>query len=236
MILNKPYTLITTKQITPSVWSYIFKANDGTSVDFTPGMFAMLEYRNESYKVARAFSIANAPPSDYFEFLIALIHGQLTSRLEAAKTGDVYYLSAPYGQFKFDIESASKLLFLAGGTGLAPFLSMLRQAKSLSKKIDCVLLYSVKYPDEIINKEELNAMGQELGMKLTVTVTRPKEGDGWNGETGHVDAEMILRHTADFKERTAYICGPPAFVKGLKEALVSLGVNERSIKAEMWGE
>ena len=235
MILNKPYTLTSIRKVTPAVWSFVFKANDNTPVEFIPGMFAMLEYRSEGIKVARAFSIANAPPSDYFEFLVALVHGQLTSRLETAKAGDVYYVSAPYGQFKFDTGNA-KTLFLAGGTGLAPFLSMLRQARRLSKGIDCIMLYSVKYPAEILEKEELESMRQGIGLKVVVTVTRPAEGDGWTGERGHVNSEMIKRNAPDFLERTSYICGPPAFVKALKDALVSLGVSERSIKAEMWGE
>ncbi len=200
-------------------------------------MFAMLEYRgvNTKESVARAFSIANAPPSDELEFLISLIHGRFTSKLDTAKVGDVYYVSAPYGQFKFDINSGSKFLFLAGGTGLAPFMSMLRLIERNGQKIDCAMLYSVRYPDEIIDKEELDRMSQRLGVKTSVTVTRPADGDGWSGEKGHVDSSMILRHVPDVKERTSYICGPPAFVKALKDALVSLGVSPNAVHAEMWG-
>ncbi|HUB92786.1 MAG TPA: hypothetical protein VL945_02395, partial [Candidatus Saccharimonadales bacterium] len=72
--------------------------------------------------------------------------------------------------------------------------------------------------------------------KLTTTVTRPQPGDGWAGTTGHVNAEMIVNDVPDFKERISYICGPPAFVKAVKEALVGLGADEKKIKAEMWGE
>ena len=215
----------------------MFKAQDGTTIDFVPGMFAMLEYRNPETKegIARAFSIANPPPSDELEFLISLIHGRFTSKLDTAKMGDVYYVSAPYGQFRFDINSGTKFLFLAGGTGLAPFMSMLRMLENKRQRIDCNMLYSVRYPDEIIDREELDEMEQKVGVKTTVTVTRPAEGDGWSGEKGHADSAMILRHVPDVKERSSYICGPPAFVKALKLALMSLGVDEKSIHAEMWG-
>lgn len=238
MILNKPYLLTEIKKLTPTVTSFVFKAQDNTAIDFTPGMFAMLQYKGEDGKViARAFSIANSPPSSELEFIIALIHGAITSKLEVAKVGDLYYVSAPYGQFKFDLNSGNnKFLFLAGGTGLAPFMSMLRYAKSLGKEIDTNIIYSTKYPTEIIYKDELSDHEKTSEFKMTITVTRPQQGDGWTGATGHVNADMIAKYAPDFKERTSYICGPPAFVKAVKDALVSLGVDEKSIKAEMWGE
>ncbi len=238
MIVGKPFYISNIRRCTPSVVSFTFKAQDGTDIDFVPGMFAMIEYRNSSTgeKISRAFSIANAPPTDSLEFLIAMIHGRFTGKLDTAKINDVFYLSAPYGQFKFDMDKDTKLLFLAGGTGLSPFMSMIRQIEKNSRKVDCVVLYSVKFPNEIIEKDELERFEKELGIKIIVNVTRATEGDGWNGEKGHADASMISRHVQDVKDRVSYICGPPAFVKALKAALVSLGVDEKEIKAEMWGE
>lgn len=237
MIVNRPYSLVEIKKLTPTVSSYVFKAQDGTAIDFTPGMFAMLTYKDPDGKaIARAFSIANSPPSDHLEFIVALIHGQITSKMEIARPGDIYYVSAPYGQFKFEMKSGEKYLFLAGGTGLAPFMSMLRQAKQQNVGIDTQTIYSTKFPNEIIYADELKEYEKTSKFKLTITVTRPQPGDGWTGLTGHVDAAMISRSVPDFKERVSYVCGPPAFVKAVKEALVSLGVDEKSIKAEMWGE
>ena len=238
MIVGKPYIISSIRKCTPSVTSFVFTAKDGTDIDFVPGMFAMLEYRDgvTGEKISRAFSIANPPPSNNLEFLISMIHGRFTSKLDNAKVNDTYYISAPYGQFKFDLENTSKLLFLAGGTGIAPFMSMIRQIEKTNKKADCIVLYSVKFPDEIIEHEELDRFEKELGIKTIVTVTRAKDGEMWDGEKGHVDANMIMRHVPDVKERISYICGPPAFVKALKTALVSLSVDEKEIKAEMWGE
>ena len=238
MIVNRPYVLREIKKLTPTVSSFLFKAQDGTSIDFTPGMFAMLQYKNQATgeAIARAFSIANAPPSDHLEFIIALIHGRFTSKLDAAKEGDTYYVSAPYGQFKFDINSSPKFLFLAGGTGIAPFMSMLRQAKQLGSQMDSYMIYSTRYANELIYKEELDEYSKNPKFRVAITVTRPQQGDGWTGQTGHVNADMIAKDCPDFKERISYICGPPAFVKALKDALTSLGVDQKNIKAEMWGE
>ncbi len=237
MIKDRPYTITEIKKLTPSVTSFLFKADDGTSIDFTPGMFAMLKHVDSSTgeSIARAFSIANEPPSDHLEFVISLIHGRFTSKLDNAKIGDKYLVSAPYGQFRFDIGSSKKFLFLAGGTGIAPFMSMMRYAKRLNSDMNSVMLYSTKYANELIYKDQLDEYAKDSSFRLVTTVTRPQDGDGWTGETGHVNAEMIKKEVPDFMERVSYICGPPAFVKACKDALISIGVNPDNVKAEMWG-
>ncbi len=236
MIIQKPYVLIETVKTTPEVTVFKFKAQDNSRIDFVPGMFAMLFYKNQATgeQVGRAFSIANSPNSDYLEFFIALINGRMTSKLAQAKTGDVYYVSAPYGQFKF-ADGDKKLLFLAGGTGIAPFFSALRQMKEQGQVVDCALMYSTKYSNDIIMKEELDSLTDSLKTKLVITVTRPADGEVLPYETGHIGPDMILKHVADAKGRVCYICGPPAFVKAMKEGLLSIGTPQENIKAEMWG-
>ena len=238
VVVNKPYVLTSIEKSTRDVTTFRFESKEKTSVHFIPGMFAMLTYKDpETGKsISRAFSIANAPPSDYFEFFIAMINGQLTSKLADAKVNDVYYISAPYGQFQFDINAGTKFLFLAGGTGVAPFFSMLRQAESMNKKLDCSMIYSVKYPYDIIEKEEIEKFEKDMDLKNLVTVTRPAEGDGWTGQTGRINGEMIKKFVPDFLDRIIYICGPPAFVTALKNDLIAMGANDREIRAEMWGE
>lgn len=237
MIVKKEYALEKIDHTTKDVTVFTFKSGDGTKVDFSPGMFAMLFYKNPDTgeEIGRAFSIANAPPSDTFEFMIAMVNGRLTSKLAEAKVGDVYHISAPYGALKLDLSLGGKFLFLAGGTGVAPFFSMIRYLKANNDAIDVNMLYSIRYPYEIIEKPELDTFGTE-GCSVTVTVTRPQPGDGWGGQTGHIDAEMVKKYAPDFASRVPYICGPPKFVQAMKDALISLGVSERSIKAEMWGE
>jgi ferredoxin-NADP reductase len=237
-MIKKPYVLESVENATPNSRTFRFKSQDGAAVDFTPGMFVMLYYRNSETgeEIGRAYSIANAPPSDYFEFTISMIHGMLTSKLEAAKPGDVYYISGPYGQFKIEFEEGSKVLLLAGGSGVVPFVSMIKRVKKMGGRVDADLIYSVRYPTEVIYSGELQDDVSKLGMKLIVTVTRPAPGDGWTGQTGHIDAEMIKKYVPDLAERTCFLCGPPKFVSAVKDALVSLGVDRKAIHSEMWGE
>jgi len=234
---HKQYFISYINKETPDVFMFRFAARDATKVSFRPGMFVMLEHSDEiaCVNVCRAYSIASAPEEDFLEFLISMVHGQFTSHLDTAKVGDPYYVSGPYGQFSFSPETDKKVLFLAGGTGLAPFLSMLREIKLLGSGTDVRMLYSVRYPNEILRKAELEELSRQTGLKLNVTVTRPQPGDGWTGETGHIDAGMIKRLVPDYAKRVPYICGPMAFSKAIREALIEMGVPLESIKADIWG-
>ena len=111
-----------------------------------------------------------------------------------ANIGNTFLLKCPNGQFRFDPNTDRNVVFIAGGTGLAPFISMLRHIKVTNSRSNVVLLYSTKYSNEIIRKDELNGYVADLGITLVVTVTRPQPGDGWTGQTGHIrqgDAHQI---------------------------------------------
>ncbi len=223
---------------TPEVEMVRLKPVSAEPMDFDPGMFVMIsgiEKTTQKEMVARAFSIASEPVSAVMEFFVVKEHGGHVSHFMHAQPGDPYIITGPYGQFKFNPEENKKVLFVAGGTGLAPFMSMLRHIKIVKAGNDVVLLYSVKYPTEIIRKEELDAMQSLIGLKLIVSVTRPQPGDGWNGETGHISADTIKKYAPDFMERTGYICGPLAFVKAMKDAFAALGVPQSQVKADVWG-
>lgn len=234
---HKSYTISYISKETPDVCLFRLKTGDATKVNFKPGMFVMLEYCDKvaCTSLMRAYSVASAPQQDFLEFIISMGHGQFTSHLDTAKIGDEFFITGPYGQFSFSPDTDKKVLFLAGGTGLSPFMSMLREIKLLGSDTDVCMIYSVRYPNEIIRKAELEELSKQIKLKLNVTVTRPQPGDGWTGETGHINADMIKKLVPDCAQRTAYICGPLAFAKAIKEVLVAMGMPDASIKADIWG-
>jgi len=241
LITERKYVLKEKIDETPEVLILKFMPEDGNPVQFDPGMFMMITGVDETGKkyTSRAFSIASDPSTPGMEFMVIKEpqHGDHIGRSHFvdAKIGDVFFLRGPNGQFRFDPSVDKKVIFIAGGTGLAPFISMLRHIKVTDSKSDVILIYSTKYPTEVISKDELNSYASDLGTKIIITVTRPKEGDGWTGRTGHIDAQMLKDTAPDISERTMYICGPLAFVKAVKDALVSLNISQERIKADVWG-
>ncbi len=236
-VTKKLYEITVSRPDTPEVQLVRMKAVDGTAMNFDAGMFVMIYGIDAAGKeyVGRAFSIASEPSAQEMEFFVVKEHGGHVSHFTETKPGDRYSVVGPHGQFKFVPGVDKKVLFIAGGTGLAPFMSMIRHLKKLGSDTDAVLLYSIKFPTEILVKDELYQLCTGLGIKLVITVTRPQEGDGWSGETGHIGADMIKKHAPDVKERVSYVCGPLPFVNAIKDALVQLDVPKNEIKADVWG-
>lgn len=233
---NREYEIYDIIHETPDVDVFKLKDEDGTRLDFNPGMFVMLTYTdpNTNTSITRAFSIASAPKSDILEFYIHMIHGRFTSKIEDMRIGDKLKVSGPHGQFKFVPNDDKKVLFIAGGTGLAPMMSMLREINNNTTDTDVVLIYSVRFPDEIIAKDELNDISKKINLKISITVTRQSDEE-WSGERGHIDSDMIKRECVDYSERTVYICGPLNFVKAMKLATSSLDIKPIKVKADVWG-
>ncbi len=240
-ISERKYVLADKIDETPDVLILKFMPEDGAPCVFDPGMFMMISGIDAQGKryVGRVFSIASDPSTPGMEFMVIKEprHGDHIGRSHFvdAKIGDIFYLKGPSGQFRFDPNSDKKVGFIAGGTGLAPFTSMMRHIKAVEAKNDVVLFYSVRFPSEIIWKSELESYVSEMGAKLVITVTRPQEGDNWSGQIGHIDAEMVRKYAPDFLERGWYVCGPLTFVKAVKDALSSLGINQNKISADVWG-
>ncbi len=249
-IIEREYSLTEKIDATPEVLILRFKPADGSQNLFEPGMFMMISGIDPTGKryVGRAFSIASDPSSPDMEFFIIKqhVHGDsvVKSQFVDSNIGDKYLLKGPNGQFRFDPSLDKKVMFIAGGTGLAPFMSMLRHVKLVNTGTDIITLYSVKYPTEIILKEELEQLTNDFGAKLVVTVTRPPtQGqpatqapeNGLSMETGHIDSNMISKYCNDLSERTFYICGPLPFVQAIKTALASLQVPNERVKADVWG-
>ena len=236
--VKRPFVVTEKIDETPEVLIVRFKAQDGKPLSFEPGMFVMtfgVDKATGKEFIGRAFSIASEPEIDTFELFVVKEHEGHRSHFVDAAIGEQFNITGPHGQFKFTIGTDKKVLCLAGGTGMAPFMSMVRQISTMEADTDARMIYSIKYPTEIIRKQELGSLEGQINLKTLITVTRPAEGDGWTGRTGHIDAEMIKSFAPDYMERSPYICGPLAFVKAIKDALISLGVPQNRIKADVWG-
>ena len=241
-IVERKYFISEKIDETPEVLIVGMRPEDGKPNAFDPGMFMMVagidKVTGEKH-VARALSIASDPSSINIEFFVIKnpTHGDHIgqSHFTQIEINDPFVLKGPSGQFKFDPNKDKKVIFIAGGTGIAPFMSMLRHMRVVKADTDVVMLYSIKFPTEIIRKDELSSFTEQQKLKLTVTVTRPTEGDGWTGQTGHIDSTMIQKYAPDFSERMCYICGPLAFVKAAKDALAALNIPPQRISADVWG-
>jgi ferredoxin-NADP reductase len=225
----KRYKISDIKALAPSTNRYRLKPIE-EEIDYMAGQFAFIHLLDENNGsiVKIPYSIASAP-GDELEFCIKIVGGALTKRLDQMKVGDIVGIEQAGGHFAYNDEK--KVGMIAGGTGIAPIMSILRDAAKRNIEGEFVLFYSTRSKDSIIYREELEKLNKDERFRIIITLTR----DEWEGETGRVSKEMIERHVPDATALNWWICGPLSMAKERKDELISLGVEPKQIKIEGWG-
>ncbi len=198
---------------------------------FISGQYCMLTIVGALQGESRPFTISSSPAeSDYLEFTIKQT-GEFTGQLFKCVVGDTIEIKGPFGNsLLFDEHIHNDIVYIAGGSGIAPFLSSLRYAddKKLSNKF--TLLYSNRTQEDIICKADLDSFDKDR-LKVIYCLTR-ETPEVWDGELGHLDKENLLKLVSDPLNKTWYICAPPAMVNSLKQVLEEMGVER--IYTEAW--
>jgi NAD(P)H-flavin reductase len=185
----------------------------------------------------RPYSIASAPADSSadgnIEFLLrALPGGGLGRHLDGVREGARVDFEGPFGAFVLpDDLTDTPLLFLAGGTGIAPLRSLAREARARGHQGPRHLLYSVRDASDVAYAEELARWGEDHHGTATITATRHAT-PSWRGSRGRIDLPMLSRFTPDAP--LCFVCGPPAMVEGLTHALSQLGVPAGHVRTEQW--
>jgi len=166
----------------------------------------------------RSFSMANTPATaSELEFMIKLYpDGRFSGLLERGEiaVGDELEVTGPYGVFTLRKSSPRRLVFIGGGAGMAPILSLLRAMAEIGVARPATYYYGARRPEDLFHLDELRALGERLpGFRFVPALSEVEPGaEGWTGETGLV-TDVVRRHEGDaLDEIDAYLCGPPPMV------------------------
>jgi ferredoxin-NADP reductase len=229
------YKIVSIAHPAPEVRVFRLSPLEGSVIPYAPGQFVFLHMLDErgASLLRRPYSIASAPSSSFLEFAIDMVGGQMTSRLERLEEGAVLGVEGPAGHMVFKGEP--KAAFIGGGTGVAPFIGMLRHIAEKAIPGRFVLFYSTRTREHMLYRDELEMLQKRhAGIKVVITLTR-ETPEGWPGECGRISSEMMLRHVPDAKDFDWYVCGPPGLVKSARECLASLSVDPKRLRMEGWG-
>ncbi len=205
------------------------KMERGRFGDYRAGQFVYLRFPSlAAGGEEHPFTLSSAPSEDVLAVTVKVL-GDYTAGLKELKTGDPVIIDGPYG--KFCPGGGRALIFLAGGIGITPFISSLREILP-SFHHPLVLFWSVRNPDELVYDRELRRMEEEYScFNYYPTVT----GEGGEGlMRGRIDRNMILRLTdKDVREQALwYCCGPAAMMETMKKVLKGLEVSKGNIRTE----
>lgn len=222
---------------TPTVKAFRFKLPKDEGIGFYPGQFFMVSFLNDpEIRTGRAYSIASSPmQKGYLEIALNKV-AQFTAKLFQARKRDILRFKGPFGKFYFNEEMKNDLVLIAGGTGITPLMGIMRYCsdKGLGNKIE--FIYSVRTPDEIIYKAELERLKKSnKNFDYVVTITRPEQSHNWNGKTGRISLELLKENIDEFGDKIYFLCGPKEFVDNIVSMLQSFGVVKEQIKTDVWG-
>jgi ferredoxin-NADP reductase len=205
-----------------------------------PGQHVDIRLTGEDgYSAQRSYSIASAPEAPGLAITVERISTGEVSPYLATEVGpgDRFELRGPIGgYFVWTVQSGGPLMLIAGGSGIAPLMAMLRHRAAAGSAVPARLIYSSRSFEDIIYRDELerlSAPGQGLDVIHTLTRERPA---GWRGETQRIDADMLARLGFAPAERPRiYICGPTALVETAARSLLALGHERNLIRTERFG-
>lgn len=199
--------------------------------DYKPGQFMFVKIRIEKEEIQKPFSISSSPTEKGFiEFTKKLTDHIFSRALNSFKVGDWMGIDGPYGRFTFEGEY-ERIAMLSGGVGITPLRSICRYCTDTQLDTEIVLLYGNRTERDIVFKKEFEEM-QRQNKKLKVVFTVDEASKDWNGFTGLIDTEMIMKVIPDYDRRVFYICGPPGMVKAMEELLYSIGIPRANIQEE----
>ena len=201
---------------------------DGDGMKFTAGQFANIQIPGT--QLLRPYSMANSPKDkNIMEFVIKIFPGgkfsqQLESRL---KVGDKLQVHGPYGELRIRL-SHRNIIMVAGGSGLAPLLSMLYQLAEKGNERPVQFFFGARTTGDLYYIDELEAAAQTMPVLEFIPVLSESWPRDWRGETGLV-TEAISRYRESFKHYDAYLCGPPPMIDAATSLLVDRGVRPRNV-------
>jgi len=206
--------------------------------DFIPGQSTDLTLLNppetDSEGNIRTFSIASAPFEDQLIFATRMRDTAFKRSLKKMPLGTAVKMDAAMGSFTLHKNSAKPAVFLAGGIGITPFSSIVRQADHDHAPHKLYLFYSNRRPEDAPFLEVLqNLEKTNPNFRLIATMTdMSRSKKTWNGETARIDQEMLSKYLNDLQRIIYYVAGPPVMVSGMRKMLVASDVDEDDIRTD----
>ena len=182
----------------------------------------------------RALSIASAPHDRNLMVAMRFRTTAFKRTLNSLPLGTELLLQGPYGSMTLPRNTTRPAVLVAGGIGITPFRSLIRNAAESRSPRRLFLFYSVRVPEEAAFLDELREMEQcKMPYKFICTVTQPEKSRmAWRGETGRISIELLSKWIPDLSVPIYSIAGPPGMVTGVRRMLIGAGVAEEDIRAE----
>ncbi|MBU2549107.1 MAG: 2Fe-2S iron-sulfur cluster binding domain-containing protein [Proteobacteria bacterium] len=226
------------RQETASTKSFRLVSADGRLPPFQAGQYVNLFVEIDGVRTSRPYSIASPPnQTGYYELAVRRVPDGFVSSylLDEVRVGAELAGSGPAGNFyHHPVFHGRDLVFLAGGSGITPFMSMIRETtdRGLDRRIH--LFYGSRIPEDVIYKDELEERAARHDhFRLHTVISEPPPG--YTGRTGFLTADLLSDLAAPAGDKTFYLCGPEVMYRFCRAELDKMGVAPRRVRSEGYG-
>lgn len=210
---------------------------------FGAGKYLTVFETIEGMPVTRAYSISSSPKDSLegkYVLTIKLVEGGLMSQyiFDNWEVGTQVEVSAPAGNFEYQpLRDAKKVICLAGGSGITPFVSMANAVNDGDEDFELTLLYGSRNYENILFREELDELQKKCDKIKVVHVLSDKGAKVPKGcEKGFITAELIKKYAPENEAYSVFLCGPQQMYEFVDKELEKLNLPKKYIRHEMFGE
>ncbi|MBN1834310.1 MAG: hypothetical protein JW820_00600, partial [Spirochaetales bacterium] len=241
---RRAYIVTEVRREADKVWTLRFAPGTGAAaLRSLPGQFQFVTLRRrpggrEGGRVGRReehpFTIASSPEGGQIHESTIKESGDFTATIGETRVDEPAGIQGPFGRFSYVLHPKEReFVFVAGGIGITPLMSMLRHMAATGAEAQVLLLYANRTEGDIAFREELERISRGGHPRLEVVHVLEKPPEGWGGESGRVTRELVERRLGGpAAGRAFYVCGPPAMMNALLPVLRRMGVPRRHLHSE----
>ena len=212
---------------THDVKTFVFSAREPRLFRYKPGQFLTLDLPIGGQVINRCYTISSAPTRGHLiSITVKRVPGGIVSNWlhDTVKPGYELRAVGPLGDFTAFDHQAPKYLFLSGGSGITPLMSMARTYHDLAQDRDITFVHSARSPADIIFRTELDLMARNLPRFSVAHVCETTDGErNWSGFRGRLNLPMLKLIAPDLMERTIFTCGPEPYMAAVRAMLREAG-------------
>lgn len=234
LLLRNPFRVIGVKSEAPHVWTLTLDPPRDRPFHYAPGQFQFLRlYGAEVPSEEHPFTIASSPARSGRISLTIKESGNFTAGIGRVRPGDRATVHGAFGRFSYTLHpDEGGLVFVAGGVGITPLMSMLRYMRERRESRRVLLAYASRSAADLLFTDELKAIQIGGNPQLEVVHVLADAPPSWVGETGKLDADRLVRLCGGVEGKAFYLCCPPPMTAVLMRGLRSMGVSPRRIHAD----
>jgi predicted ferric reductase len=232
-LARRPWRIAALERVGDRLWSLTLEPDGHAGLAYRAGQFAWLRLNCSAFSVREhPFSIASAPSDGAALRFLIKEAGDFTRQIGALPIGARAFVDGPHGALCLEGRRAPGIFMIAGGAGLAPMLSLLRDAAARGETRPITLLYGNRHQGQIMAAAELAALAGRLRLDLHHVLQEPPPG--WTGLAGMMTPELIQAEAAQAAQEgwVFLLCGPGPMIRAAHQGLAALGVPRRRILEE----